>query len=246
MKTRRPLSAHQLDRARDVRALARDRREREDPTALSTRHQLEPELAMSALFAQDWLEPALVTSDLDARHQLAEDPTAELSTRDRLEPELATSELSARDRLDPECSTSEPFQPDTQSKPKLKRKRRVSAGVARAVFLRDGGQCSYVSPEGRRCSARKWLELDHREPWAVGGEATIENLRLCCRAHNQRYARQYFGKSRVEAAVQHCRQRRTVAQRSGEAEQPVLAPDMHRSSSRGVGGHAVHWVVVKK
>src|SRR6188768_2687662 len=94
-------------------------------------------------------------------------------------------------------------------------KRHCPAAVARAVFLRDGQQCSYVSPNGRRCSARRCLELDHVEPWAVGGESTIENLRLRCRAHNQRYARQYYGKARVEAAVQHARRRRAAARDPG-------------------------------
>jgi hypothetical protein len=28
---------------------------------------------------------------------------------------------------------------------------------------------AYVSPDGRRCSARRCLELDHVDPWAVGG-----------------------------------------------------------------------------
>ncbi|HYQ25959.1 MAG TPA: HNH endonuclease [Polyangiaceae bacterium] len=83
------------------------------------------------------------------------------------------------------------------------------------MFLRDGQQCSYVAPDGRRCSARRCLELDHVDPWAVGGESTIENFRLRCRAHNQRYARQYYGKSRVDAAVQHARWRRAAAEGPG-------------------------------
>ena len=43
-------------------------------------------------------------------------------------------------------------------------RRHCPAAVARAVFLRDGQQCSYVSPNGRRCGARWCLELDHVEP----------------------------------------------------------------------------------
>src|SRR6185369_1981887 len=89
--------------------------------------------------------------------------------------------------------------PESNASSTLKRRRRYPADVARAVFLRDGKQCSYVSPDGRRCNARRCLELDHIDPYAVGGQCTIENLRLRCRAHNQRHARQYFGKSRVEA-----------------------------------------------
>jgi len=76
------------------------------------------------------------------------------------------------------------------------------------VFERDGRQCSYVSLDGRRCRARRCLELDHVQPRAVGGQDTALNLRLRCRAHNQRYARLFFGKVRVDAAVQQARQRR--------------------------------------
>src|SRR6478609_6408485 len=114
----------------------------------------------------------------------------------------AEADLSAPDLPRPELSAPDPSDLDTQSTPSSNPnpKRHYPAAVARAVFLRDGQRCSYVSPDGRRCSARRSLELDHVDPWAVGGESTIENFRLRCRAHNQRYARQYYGKSRVEAA----------------------------------------------
>jgi len=123
------------------------------------------------------------------------------------------SELSAPDLVKPELAPPDPSNLDTQStpKPNPNPKRHVPAAVARAVFLRDGQQCNYVAPDGRRCSARRCLELDHVDPWAEGGESTIENLRLRCRAHNQRYARQYFGKSRVESVVQRARRRRAGA-----------------------------------
>jgi len=108
----------------------------------------------------------------------------------------------------PELSTPEPPRP--KQNPSRKRNRYYPAAVVRTVFLRDEKQCTYVSPAGRRCGARRCLELDHIEPLAVGGEATVENLRLRCRAHNQRYARQYFGTSRVNAAIQASRRRRAA------------------------------------
>ncbi len=134
--------------------------------------------------------------------------------------DFSAPDLSASEPPMPELSMPDPPEPEIQSNPNPNpnRKRHCPAAVARAVFLRDGQQCSYVAPDGRRCRARRSLELDHVEPWAVGGEGTIENLRLRCRAHNQRYARQYFGKSRVEAAVQRSRQRRAAAQRPGKSD----------------------------
>jgi hypothetical protein len=70
--------------------------------------------------------------------------------------------------------------------------RYLAAAVRRAVWARDGGQCAYVSASGRRCDGRRRLEFHHRRPYAVGGEATVENIELRCRAHNQYEADLFF------------------------------------------------------
>ncbi|MPY90677.1 MAG: hypothetical protein GEU99_22495 [Luteitalea sp.] len=54
-------------------------------------------------------------------------------------------------------------------------------------------QCTFVSRTGRRCRARGFLEFHHTVPFALGGEASVENLRLLCRAHNQQQAARDFG-----------------------------------------------------
>jgi len=127
-------------------------------------------------------------------------------------PDVPKPDVPKPDVPKPDPPKPDPPKPDFQAKPSPKRNRRYPAAVTRAVFLRDGKQCTYVSPDGLRCGARRCLELDHIEPWAVGGESTIENSRLRCRAHNQRHARQYFGVVRVERAIQLSRQRLAAAQ----------------------------------
>jgi hypothetical protein len=122
-------------------------------------------------------------------------------------PETSSSNPSAGPGLSPD--------PNPASKPirNPTRRRHCPAEVARAVFVRDGKQCTYVSPAGRRCGATRCLELDHVDPFSEGGEDTIQNLRLRCRAHNQWYARQYFGSMRMHAAMQHARRRRDARRR---------------------------------
>ena len=71
--------------------------------------------------------------------------------------------------------------------------RYIPARVRRAVWERDQGRCTFVTHAGHRCSARRFLEFDHIEPVARGGTATVEGLRLRCRAHNQYAAEQAFG-----------------------------------------------------
>jgi 5-methylcytosine-specific restriction endonuclease McrA len=83
----------------------------------------------------------------------------------------------------------------------LKRTRHIPAAVARAVYARDQGMCSFVSEDGRRCACRAFLELDHVRPWAAGGASDVANLRLRCRAHNQGSARESFGTPHIARAM---------------------------------------------
>jgi hypothetical protein len=73
------------------------------------------------------------------------------------------------------------------------RRRHIPAHVKRHVWRRDGGQCTFVSDTGQRCSARTGLEFDHAEPVARGGRSTAGNLRLRCRVHNAYEAERAFG-----------------------------------------------------
>jgi 5-methylcytosine-specific restriction endonuclease McrA len=82
----------------------------------------------------------------------------------------------------------------------------------RETFARDGLQCAYVSPDGRRCTARAFLEVDHVEPRARGGGDHADNLRVLCSAHNQLAAEQAYGRDHVERA-RHLRQQKQASKR---------------------------------
>jgi hypothetical protein len=72
--------------------------------------------------------------------------------------------------------------------------RHIPADVKRAVWLRDGGRCAFVSRMGRRCTEDGFLEFHHVAPHATGGKATADNIQLRCRAHNGYEAELYFGR----------------------------------------------------
>jgi hypothetical protein len=77
-------------------------------------------------------------------------------------------------------------------KPAL-RSRDVPRAVKRAAWRRDAGQCAFVSPTGRRCSERTFLEFHHVQPHAKQGPATVGNISLHCWRHNQYEAELVFG-----------------------------------------------------
>jgi hypothetical protein len=79
--------------------------------------------------------------------------------------------------------------------------RHISAAVRRAVWLRDSGRCAFVSHKGRRCAEEGFLEFHHVAPYAAGGETTIENIQLRCRAHNGYEAELYFGPRSILRSV---------------------------------------------
>ncbi len=73
--------------------------------------------------------------------------------------------------------------------------RHLPAEVKRAVWLRDLGRCAFVGTNGRRCTERGFLEFHHLHPYALGGEATVGNIQLRCRAHNDYESRVCFGRN---------------------------------------------------
>jgi HNH endonuclease len=70
--------------------------------------------------------------------------------------------------------------------------RHIPAAVRREVWKRDGGQCAFDGSAGR-CTETGFLEFHHVVPFADGGETTVQNLQLRCRAHNAYEAEQWFG-----------------------------------------------------
>jgi hypothetical protein len=68
--------------------------------------------------------------------------------------------------------------------------------IKRAVWVRDGGRCAYVGPNGHRCNERRFVEFHHVDPRALRGEATVDQIELLCRRHNDYEGRLYFGRRR--------------------------------------------------
>jgi hypothetical protein len=68
--------------------------------------------------------------------------------------------------------------------------------VKRTVWVRDLGRCAYIGPSGHRCDERRFVEFHHVDPYALGGAATVDNIELRCRRHNDYEGRLYFGERR--------------------------------------------------
>jgi hypothetical protein len=87
------------------------------------------------------------------------------------------------------AATSAPRPP----RPATTGSRHIPAAVKRAVSTRDAGACAFVAASGHRCGATAFVEYHHRDPYVLGGETSVDNIELRCRAHNAYEGRLWFG-----------------------------------------------------
>src|SRR5213593_5084044 len=90
------------------------------------------------------------------------------------------------------CSSTERYVTWAAANPRCFR----GPSTSPATYLAPLHKTPYVARHIRRCTARGFLEFDHIVPFAVGGEATVENLRLLCKIHNRHEADLYFSPRR--------------------------------------------------
>jgi 5-methylcytosine-specific restriction endonuclease McrA len=76
--------------------------------------------------------------------------------------------------------------------------RHINLATRDAVYERDGGRCTYVGPDGRRCESTWDLEVHHDgTAYALGGNHSLANLRLLCAAHNRLEAKRIYGSAHM-------------------------------------------------
>lgn len=95
--------------------------------------------------------------------------------------------------------------------------------IVRAVYARDEGRCTYRGADGHTCASRWQVELDHVVPRSKGGESSLENLRLLCRAHNQHEAERVLGAAFMRGKRAWAARRRRVATPRGPRKAPAPA-----------------------
>ena len=66
----------------------------------------------------------------------------------------------------------------------------ISVNIRRELLKKAGNCCEYQNPTtGQRCQSKYQLQVEHIQPWALGGSNHIDNLKTLCRTHNNLSAR---------------------------------------------------------
>ena len=97
--------------------------------------------------------------------------------------------------------TDKPRTSQTVVRDTNRRSRDIPAAIKRTVWQRDGGSCSYVAPDGTRCGETHRLEYAHLDPWAKGGDHTVDNVALRCRPHNSYEAIRDYGELFIQRKI---------------------------------------------
>ncbi|MET0410159.1 MAG: hypothetical protein ABW217_02635 [Polyangiaceae bacterium] len=108
-----------------------------------------------------------------------------------------SDEPSAKETAPPSNNDEGSVAPD----PRTRRARRPTTAVARAVWRRDEGRCTFIDQRGQRCRETAMLEYHHELAHALGGPATSDNLHLRCRPHNVLAAEQDFGRTFIRQTI---------------------------------------------
>ena len=72
--------------------------------------------------------------------------------------------------------------------------RRIPQKTRDRVWVRDKGNCQYIDTQtGKKCGSESYLQVDHIQPFALGGGHEESNLRLLCGKHNRYFSIKTFG-----------------------------------------------------
>ena len=100
--------------------------------------------------------------------------------------------------------------PDEILKEEPQESRYVSSAVQERVHERAGYQCEYRSPDGRRCTSRTGLEIEHERPFAIFRSHDERFLRVLCKRHNRLRAEQVYGARLIQAKIDEARRQKRV------------------------------------
>lgn len=75
--------------------------------------------------------------------------------------------------------------PSKEDKPLPPHRTPIPARIKHEVIMRDQGQCTARTPDGKRCEQRRWVDAHHIVPVAQGGANTASNISSLCFHHHK-------------------------------------------------------------
>ena len=88
--------------------------------------------------------------------------------------------------------------------------RTIPSEVSERVHARANYECEYRAPDGRRCSARTGLQIEHVRPFGIYHSNDERFLNLLCAAHNGLAAERIYGAAFIQRKIDERRRSRAA------------------------------------
>ncbi len=122
----------------------------------------------------------------------------------------------------------------------------IAPEVRREVFLRDGGQCTFVGDSGHRCESRTRLQFHHIQPFGKGGASTADNLTLHCGPHNREQAKRDYGEAGMSEGRERGERRplrlHVEPDLAGDARASAMPPVMREQGRTAAAAASRSWI----
>jgi hypothetical protein len=79
--------------------------------------------------------------------------------------------------------------------------RYIPSEIRERVHERAGYQCQYKAPDGRRCSSRTGLQIEHQRPFAIHRSHDERFLKTFCAQHNRFQAERVYGTDFIRTKI---------------------------------------------
>ena len=87
--------------------------------------------------------------------------------------------------------------------------RYVASEILERIHERGGYQCVFAGPDGRRCTARAGLHVDHTDPFSIFRSNDESILQILCPSHNLLEAERVFGTDFIKRKIRKRRKARS-------------------------------------
>ena len=114
-------------------------------------------------------------------------PTAKLKEKTELKEKKEEEDVAQPTPIEIELGPGQVKGVEQASRSSIPKARRetIPSVLRHAVYMRDGGQCTFRNDKGERCASRRWIDTHHIVGISEGGTNAIENLTTLCSSHHR-------------------------------------------------------------
>ena len=127
---------------------------------------------------------------------------------EKKDPKKKLERRQERDKKREDSTKAQPRANEMAKNDEPAKSRYITSEVSERVHARAGYQCEHHALDGRRCSSRTGLQIEHVRPFGIFHNNDERFLKLLCPAHNGLAAERVYGAPFIQRKIEERRRRR--------------------------------------